>query len=58
MYLGPYHGTSRSTSMLMLNLVIITYVLTVELGGTELGMLSPLAFGGIIENQNWDFVTV
>jgi hypothetical protein len=29
---------------------------TVELSGTELATLSPLVLGGIIENQNSDFV--
>jgi hypothetical protein len=29
---------------------------TVELGGTELGTLPPLSLGGIIDNQNSDFV--
>jgi hypothetical protein len=30
--------------------------LTVELGGTKLGTFPPLVLGGIIENQNSDFV--
>jgi hypothetical protein len=29
---------------------------TVKLSGTELGTLPPLVLGGIIENQNSDFV--
>ena len=29
---------------------------TVELSGIKLGMLPPLVLGGIIENQNSDFV--
>jgi hypothetical protein len=32
-------------------------VSTVELGETALGTLPPLVLGGIIENQNSDFVT-
>jgi hypothetical protein len=32
-----------------------TRVCTVELSGTKLGTLPPLALGGIIENQNSDF---
>ena len=28
----------------------------VELSGTELGTMRPLVLGGIIENQNSDFV--
>jgi hypothetical protein len=31
---------------------------TVELSRTELWMLPPLVLGGVIENQNSDFVTV
>jgi hypothetical protein len=45
----PKRVYSCSTSRL-----ITTY--TVELGKTKLGTLPPLVLGGIIENQNSDFV--
>ena len=38
---------------LVLNLVVSS---TVELSKTKLGTLPPLVLGGIIENQNSDFV--
>jgi hypothetical protein len=46
--------------LLVLNLVLNYYLgidlSTVELSGTELRTFPPLVLGGIIENQNSDFV--
>ena len=38
-------------------LLVTTKFSTVELSKTKLGTLPPLVLGGIIENQNSDFVT-
>ena len=59
---GSVHSSQLCVHMGQINLVLNYYLLvgihlsTVEMSGTELRMFPPLVLGGIIENQNSDFV--